>query len=148
MLSKPKYGWTNITIGNWSDRASFLTDIPFNLLDAFIGSKKEYHPVSVKFDAEGWEYIIVFDYYDTYILDYGYKTSEDYLNDKEDKIKLYSFEISREDIISEFVSDLENNFDAWVMWDSCDEDELIARKVELRNKLNKLKAEFNISING
>ena len=68
MLSKPKYGWADITIGDWSDRCSYLTDVPFQLLEAMCRSCKNHEPVAAKFDAEGWEYTIIFDWLETHII--------------------------------------------------------------------------------
>ena len=33
MLLKPKYGWSRLEIGNWSDRISYLDDAAFMLLE-------------------------------------------------------------------------------------------------------------------
>ena len=35
MLDAPKLGWSKIHIGAWSDRCSYLDDVPMKLLEAF-----------------------------------------------------------------------------------------------------------------
>ena len=70
MLENPKHGWVKIHLGDFCDRASYLTDVPHDLLDKFNNMfEKHGSPVAVGFDAEGWEYIIVFDWYTTYIIE-------------------------------------------------------------------------------
>ena len=39
MLDTPKLGWSKIHIGTWSDRCSYLDDVPMKLLEAFFGTK-------------------------------------------------------------------------------------------------------------
>lgn len=35
MLSKPQFGWTDITIGDWTGKLSYIDDVPVVLLNAF-----------------------------------------------------------------------------------------------------------------
>lgn len=68
MLSKPKYGWTDITIGDWTGRLSYIDDVPIILLNAFYKVFINQKPEVVCFDAEGTNYWIVFDLLDTIII--------------------------------------------------------------------------------
>lgn len=68
MLSKPEHGWADITIGDWSDRCSYLDDVPIALLSEISCVLETHCPRVLKFDAEGWEYLIVFDDYETHII--------------------------------------------------------------------------------
>lgn len=52
MLTIPKAGWTNVEIGKFKGRASYLTDIPFECLDAFTFALTYNMPMSIWFDAE------------------------------------------------------------------------------------------------
>ena len=70
MLSKPEYGWSNITIRDWSDRCSYIDDIPVMLLDAIYQQLCNNTIQAVGFDAEGYEYIIIFDKFYTHIITY------------------------------------------------------------------------------
>lgn len=68
VLSKPFAGWTYLTIGNWTDRCSYIDDVPFLLLEAIEQSCRERRPIAVELDAEGWSNIIVFDSIYTHII--------------------------------------------------------------------------------
>ena len=105
MLSEPKHGWSAITIGNWTDRCSYLDDVPFLLLKGLEKSCRTHRPVAAKFDAEGWEYIIVFDWIESYII-----------TDKCGKPQLISVPVGRDNIAKELVSDIRKNIDGWSAW--------------------------------
>lgn len=59
MLSKPIHGWTEITIDQFCDRASYLTDVANDCLDSAIETLETGKEFRVYCDAEGWEYTIV-----------------------------------------------------------------------------------------
>ena len=122
MLSKPKHGWSKITIGNWSDRCSYLDDVPFMLLNSLEQSCRMHKPVSVKFDAEGYEYIIIFDWFETHII-----------SDKEDDYTHTVVSIDRDELAKELISDILNNLPDWASWYYCrmTEDQIEERKKDL-----------------
>lgn len=125
MLATPKHGWSNITIGNWSDRCSYLTDVPFQLLEAMECSCREHKPVSVSFDAEGWEYIITFDWFYTHIIS-G--------KSEEDSFSYFSIDINRDELAKELISDIRKDIDGWSTWldyGDMSEDEISERKKDL-----------------
>lgn len=68
MLSKPKFGWTDITIGDWTGKLSYIDDVPVVLLNAFYNVFSNQKPEVVCFDAEGINYLIVLDLSDTIII--------------------------------------------------------------------------------
>ena len=68
MLSKPQFGWTDITIGDWTGKLSYIDDVPVVLLNAFCNVFSNQKPEVVCFDAEGVNYWIVFDLLDTIII--------------------------------------------------------------------------------
>jgi hypothetical protein len=110
MLSKPRYGWTNVTIGDFSERASYLTDVPIQCLQSFVSMLKYKLPFAVNFDAEGWEYVVVITDFEAHIL-----------SNKCDNGHFYKWiDIRKEDLAKELISDIENHFDCWVDW-MCDE---------------------------
>lgn len=104
MLATPNAGWSRITIGDWSDRCSYLDDVPFKLLEAMEEACRENKPVSVKFEAEGWWYLIVFDDFWTYIIE------------ECDETKLYKVEIDRDKLAKELIADIRIDIDEWTMW--------------------------------
>ena len=108
MLDTPRYGWSNIHIGTWSDRCSYLDDVPVKLLETFLHCYRCSEPQSVRFDAEGYEYIIVFDTYQTYVI-----TSDD-----EDKLTV--LDATYRKLAPECITDIRRDLDAWVDFQVCD----------------------------
>lgn len=132
MLSKPLHGWCRLNISSWSDRASYLTHVGMDLLDSFIYGLSNNCSNCVSFDAEGWGYIIVFDYYNVHIIE------------AKDAFELYSFDISRKDLALELYNDISENIEGWVMWDNPfidkeDYEEATKTRIELQEKLDLLK---------
>lgn len=123
MLKEPKHGWSQITIGNWSDRCSYLDDVPYLLLEGVEEVCRTGHPVAAKFDAEGWEYLIVFDVYETHIItetDSGY-----FLTTETVQIK---------SLAEELVADIRRDLKAWSRWTNygdMSEDEMSEREKDL-----------------
>lgn len=119
MLESPRHGWSQITIGGWSDRCSYLDDVPFLLLEAmkelFFTSK----PVSVDLDAEGWEYTIVFDLFETHII-----------TDTDDGFSVKTIKVTHEEIAQELIADIRRDIIGWSHWDYCDmtDEQLCARE--------------------
>ena len=147
MLLNPKHGWVTVKIGEWSDRASYLTDVPLDILSALIHSYQTGLPAAINFDAEGWEYIIVIDHYTTHIIDYLYRTDEECLSSEDDKQILTVVEISKDDLAKEFLEDIESDWDAWVNWMYYDDEETIQnRKSELGSKIKILKSLMEVPL--
>jgi len=112
MLSKPEHGWSRITIGDWSDRCSYIDDVPFELLEALETSCRVKQPIAVKFDAEGWDYIIVFDQFETHII----STHVNPLSFGEGDYSYYAIEVDRDELAKELVKDIRRDIDDWTMW--------------------------------
>lgn len=108
MLSKPKHGWSEITIGDWSDRCSYIDDVPFMLLEAMEESCRINKPVAVKFDAEGWDYIIVFNQFETHIIStapHSLKTQDSY--------SYHTIEVDRDELAKELIVDTRRDINEW-----------------------------------
>lgn len=129
MLSIPKHGWVDISIGDWSNRASYLTDLPHDLMDALIAKLQNWVPTCVKCDAEGWEYIIVFDSHEIHIIE------------SKDEYELSSFEKSIYEVAEEVYEDILKNLYEWSLWDFNieNEDERVNNERKLKEKLNLLR---------
>lgn len=113
MLSKPKHGWSEITISSWSDRCSYIDDVPFMLLEAIEESCRVNKPVSVKFDAEGWDYIIVFDQFETHII----TTNPNDVDTDFGNFDYYTIEVDRDELAKELIADIRKYIDHWTKWD-------------------------------
>ena len=106
MLSTTKHGWSNISIGNWSERCSYLDDVPFVLLRALEKICRTRTAEAVKFDAEGYEYIVVFDNNDVHIIS----------NHSEQGYIYTSIVANIHDLAKELVSDIRKDIDFWSNW--------------------------------
>jgi hypothetical protein len=106
MLKTPWCGWSEITIGNWHDRCSYLDDVPYRLLEAVDHVNRTGTPSAVKFDAEGWSYIIVFDMYHTHIICDGIDVV----------YKYYTVDIHIKDLARDLISDIRRDIKAWSEW--------------------------------
>lgn len=121
MLKTPWCGWSEITIGDWHDRCSYLDDVPYMLLEAVDDVNRTGRPSAVKFDAEGWEYIIVFDTWETHIIS----------NDAEREHNYYTIEINLKDLTRELIADIRRDLDEWSKWCSDSDYETEERKADL-----------------
>ena len=54
-LHLQEYGWCEIQIGDFKSRASYLTDVPIDCLEAAIQYIDYHQPIELHFDAEGWD---------------------------------------------------------------------------------------------
>ncbi len=130
MLINPRHGWASVIIGNFNERASYLTDIPNECLDAFIYARENGVPAVVYFDAEGYNYHLVASYFESFIII------------EKDKPETHHFDLSLIDLADELISDIEQNIDEWADWQSYnqyDDEELKKNKRKLEQKVWKLK---------
>lgn len=130
MLANPKYGWTNVSIGEFNECASYLTDVPNDCLDAFIYARENGFPAVVYFDAEGYEYYLIASYFESFI------TIE------KDELKTYRFDLGLVDLAKELIDDIEQNIDEWADWQcykEYDENQLKINKRKLEQKIRRLK---------
>jgi hypothetical protein len=106
MLSKPEYGWTTVTIGNFSGPAGYLSDVPIDCLESMISHIKNPHiPFCVDFDAEGWEFTVVAKYGFSYVIE------------EKDVAILHSFEHDwRWSLAQELIDDIRSDLEEWVFW--------------------------------
>ena len=129
MFSVPKHGWVEISIGNWSDRSSYLTDPHLDILDAFITLYSTYNPGAVYCDAEGWEYIIVISFNDIFIIE------------QKDNDKLITLDVRTRDLMEEVIKDIEEHLYEWSCWslnvDS--EEDRLKEENKIKEKLSKLR---------
>ena len=118
MLLKPKYGWSRLEIGNWSDRISYLDDAAFMLLETIIKSYEEPAIQSVEFDAEGYEWKLVFD---------GEKVT---VITEKDETEITNLDVSRKDIARGIIVDIRHDVRDWVNFVYWDLDEAAQKERE------------------
>lgn len=124
MLKTPKYGWSEITIGSWHDRCSdVFDDVPYRLLEAVDYTNRTSRTSSVEFDAEGWEYIIVFNTNEVHIITCDFDCNWKY----------NTIEISLKDLIRELLADIRKDLEEWSKWGfGRSEGEIEERKLDLQ----------------
>lgn len=103
MLSNPKVGWCELEISNFKGTPSYLTNVPVDLLTAFIDYYKK-GIGAVFFDEEGSEFNLLLSNYSAYII---------YV-DFENKSTLYEFpDIDIDNLAKELITDIKSNIDSW-----------------------------------
>lgn len=128
MFNTPDCGWCHVELGKFKGSASYLTDVPYDVLDALIKHFEHGDIMGVYFDEEGSDFILVIDRLYSYII----ATRE--------TDKLYKIDIYNDELAKEIISDIENNINGWADWLSYD-DELNVddRKSKLQEMIEKLK---------
>lgn len=108
MLSRPENGWAEIQIGTFKKEVSYLTDVPNDLLKAFISFFENGAGVA-SFECEPYEFDLVFSFTFT-----GGVKGMAYIMDSEQK--LFYEEISVIQLAKEFVSDIKTDLLVWSSW--------------------------------
>lgn len=128
MISNPKHGWCDFKLRTFEGSPSYLTDVPIDLLTAFI----DYHTKGCGvawFDEEGAEFSLVITPYSLFIIE------------EKDKPILYDFsEMKIENIEKELISDIESDMYGWINFTIDDNPEEVKQhETEIRQKLAILK---------
>lgn len=126
MISNPKHGWCDFNIDGFSGQASYITDVPIDLLDAFINFWTVHPSLAVYFDEEGSSFTLVINPYSVYIIEEKEIDNLIYINNNIENLTL------------ELINDIESDFDNWVNF--LLEDNVKEKRNELTDKLNQLKA--------
>ena len=105
MLSIPKSGWTNVSIaGIEIGPASYIDDVPVMCLQEMIRAISQRLDFCVTFDAEGWEFKVIADDTETYVITCG------------DVVGLHVFDVGKKDIAKELLHDIGDHLDNWKDW--------------------------------
>lgn len=128
MIKNPHNGWAVFQMGNFVGTPSYLTDVPVDLLDAFIDFHCKGSGVAW-FDEEGCEFMIVLSPYSVYII--------------EDKNSAVLHDFSAMDIGKlerELIADIERELEDWVSFlpsEGKEEENGHRKKIEERLELLK-----------
>lgn len=133
MIYGPKYGWCQVEIDEFESRASYLTDVPLDIADAFIELYTTDTPkVAIEFDAEGYTYDLILSKHrgNSYVVDFS-----------EEKPKIYEMDKYLDALLNEFLDDIERDgINEWANFLVCgDVDELTHNKELLKAKIDQLK---------
>lgn len=103
MLSKPLYGWTDITVGNFIGRGSHIQDIPILFLEAFLRALAHNIPAEIEVDEEGSTFIMQ---------SYHSTTITAFRNEQE----TFFIDADATALAAELLNDLRNNWNDWLEW--------------------------------
>ena len=128
MISNPKHGWSNFDLKTFHGTPSYLTDVPVDLLNAFI----QYHTTDTGiawFDEEGTEFTLVITPYSLFVIE------------EKNKPVLHDFsEINIDNLEKELIEDIEKDLIGWSEFITSDNrEEVIMHRDEIRNKIAMLK---------
>lgn len=126
-LSHVSCGWCIVRIGNFAGHASYLTDIPFDILDSILLLIKYGQTPIIHFDEEGSRFYIVIDEY--YV---------DVISSRDER-ELYTFEVDRRGFILDIVNDIYNNIDAFAAFTYDEWPTSEKRKKKLLKKIAKIR---------
>lgn len=129
MISNPKHGWCNFKLRTFEGTPSYITDVPIDLLTAFI----DYHTKGCGitwFDEEGTEFSLVITPYSLFIIEE---------RDKEPVLHDFS-EMKIENLEKELIKDIESDLDSWTYFTtSNDSEEIKIHRDEILQKIAILK---------
>ena len=101
MISNPKNGWCNFKLGDFEGTPSYITNVPIDLLDAFIDYYTRGYGLAY-FDEEGSEFTLLLTWYGVYIIE------------EKDNVKSHIFyDLNISNLAKEVIADIETNLDGW-----------------------------------
>ena len=126
MISNPKNGWCNFKLGDFEGTPSYITDVPIDLLDAFIDYYTRGYGLAY-FDEEGSEFTLLLTWYGVYIIE------------EKDDTKVHAFyNLSISDLAKDVIIDILSNLDGWCndfMHCSFSKEDLNERLEKLKNMI-------------
>ena len=126
MISDPKNGWCNFKLGDFEGTPSYITNVPIDLLDAFIDYYTRGYGLAY-FDEEGSEFTLLLTWYGVYIIE------------EKDNVKSHVFyDLNISDLAKEVIADIETNLDGWCndfMYYSFSKEDLNERLEKLKNMI-------------
>lgn len=126
ILGVPHDGWSNISIGDFNCTASYITNVPFDILNNSIISLKEEMPFCLYLHLEAYGEVNIYSDVKTYIIHENSETD------------LYSFDIDKYELIKSFIKQLKDNIEDWSMWEDFEEEnheELEKNEKEILKKI-------------
>lgn len=129
MISNPKCGWCKFKLNDFVGNASYLTNVPLELLEAFVNFWNNSSALAVHFDEEGTEFTLVINPNSIFII-----------VERDEKPELIYIENYVENLTLELIKDIEADFDGWVNFITSDDEEdtaeqrqaLIVNLIELK----------------
>jgi hypothetical protein len=128
MIANPKHGWCKFKLGDFEGHPSYLTNVPVDLLDAFIEYKQKGTGMAW-FDEEETEFTLVLTPYSIFVIE-----------EKEEPI-LHDFSDYKIDhLAKELINDIEKSVYDWSYFITNDDlEEVEQNKNEIKQKIAILK---------
>lgn len=105
MIEDTGVGWGTFSLGGFSARFSYISDVPFDLLGASLRYLRTGETQVVELDREGSTYLLILTPVTTYVID------------ERDEPTLYAVDRDADDVIAELVADVESHTPrAWAEW--------------------------------
>ncbi len=101
MISNPKAGWCTFKLDNFVGSASYITDVPVDLLQTFINYEQTGSSVC-SFDEEGSTFIFVIENCNT-----------EYIISERQSTEVFQFNKDVSDLEKEVIKDIESDLDTW-----------------------------------
>lgn len=130
MISNPKHGWCSFKLGEFEGTPSYLTDVPLDLLNAFINYHTQGSGVVV-LDEEGSYFTLILTQYNFGI----------FIIEEKHKAVLYDLsEMNIKDLEKELIEDIESDLNGWANFITDDDlEEIKIHRDEIRQKIVVLK---------
>ena len=137
MISNPKAGWCTFKLDNFTGSASYITDVPVDLLQTFINYEQTGSGVC-SFDEEGSNFVFVIE-----------DCNKEYIISKRQSTEVFQFYKDVSNLEKEVIKDIESDLDAWgESFEVSNESKDIAKHTaEIKSLLYILKHKDKISTN-
>ena len=135
MISNPKHGWCDFKLRTFEGTPSYLTDVPVDLLGAFIDYYTKGQGMAW-FNEEGTEFTLVINPYSLFIIE------------EKENTMLYDFsEMNVEKLAKELINDIEKDLTGWSEFlTGDDQEEIKLHRDEIRHRITKLKKKTVLSL--
>lgn len=129
ILTNMGAGWCNFKLSDFEGRPSYVRDLPIDVINGYIDYIKTGHCV-IEFDEEtSWFSLVVCNESEVYIIAHR------------NGLEFYSIDLNANDVLDELFVEIEDNLDDWINWCFCLGDEKDMYRIELQNKIDKIKKE-------
>ena len=103
MLSKPQHGWTEIVVGDFVGRGSYIQDLPVMLLEMFLRTLRWNIPSEITINEEGSTFRLC-------------AASATTLSIHHSAGETFSFDIDLRILAAELIADLRRDWQDWFVW--------------------------------
>lgn len=134
MIANPKYGWCDFELGDFKGVPGYLTDVPIELLNAFIDYHTKGYGIAV-FDEEGSFFTLVMTQYNCGI----------FIIEERNHIALHDFSyMNVTDLENELIRDIESDLNGWLNFTVDDDpEETKRRNTNIKQKIAELNSRGN-----